>query len=301
MKMAAEIITQDMQDVARTSREESYWGRARRRFARNKLAMVSLVVLLVMHGAVIILPYFLRYDPDTINLFGRFLRPGANGHLLGTDEMGRDVFARLVYGGRVSLGIGLSAMLGSVVIGTILGALAGFWGGWVDTVIMRITDAMLSFPVFFILLTLLTILGTSIKMIVLVIALTSWMNVARIVRGEVLRAKTSQYVEAAIALGNSGWAVLFRHILPQSISSIIVAATLGVAYSILTESSLSYLGLGVKPPTASWGNMLSGARSYIWSAPHLVWYPGLLIFITVLLYNALGDGLRDALDTSGRG
>jgi peptide/nickel transport system permease protein len=137
------------------NREESYWGRARRRFCKNKLAMLSFVVLLVMHGAVIVLPYILRHDPDTINLFGRFLPPGANGHLLGTDEMGRDVFARLVYGGRVSLGIGLSAMLGSIVIGTLLGALAGFWGGWVDAVIMRLTDAMLSFPVFFILLTLL--------------------------------------------------------------------------------------------------------------------------------------------------
>ena len=295
--MSAEITTQ----AEAQGREESYWGRARRRFFKNRLAVIALIVLIVMHGAVIILPHFLKHDPDTINLFGRFLPPGSKGHLLGTDEMGRDVFARLIHGGRVSLGIGFSAMLGSIIIGTMLGALAGFWGGWVDMIIMRVTDAMLSFPVFFILLTLLTILGTSIRTIVLVIALTSWMNVARIVRGEVLRAKASQYVEAAIALGNSNWSVLFRHILPQSMSSIIVSATLGVAYSILTESSLSYLGLGVKPPTASWGNMLSGARSYIWSAPKLVMYPGLLIFATVLLYNALGDGLRDALDTSARG
>jgi len=279
-------------------RSESNWARAWRRFRRNRLALFSLIALLAMHVAVIFLPSFLKHDPNTISLFDRFLPPGAKGHILGTDEMGRDVLARLVYGGRVSLGIGFSAMLGSIIIGTICGAVAGFWGGWVDVVIMRITDAMLSFPVFFILLTLLTILGTSIQMIVLVIALTSWMNVARIVRGEVLRAKSSQYVEAAIAVGNSNLAILARHILPQCIPSIIVAATLGVAYSILTESSLSYLGLGVKPPTPSWGNMLSSARSYIWSAPHLVMYPGLLIFVTVLLYNALGDGLRDALDVA---
>lgn len=280
--------------------EESYWQRAWKRFRNNKLALISLAILIIMHAAVLLLPLYMDFDPNKIDLFHRFAAPGVNGHLLGTDEMGRDVLARLVYGGRVSLGIGLSSMLGAIFFGTILGALAGFWGGWVDALIMRITDAMLSFPVFFILLTLLTVLGTSIQMIVLVIALTSWMNVARIVRGEVLQAKSSQYVEAAIALGNSHWAILFKHILPQSMSSIIVAATLGVAYSILTESALSYLGLGVRPPTPSWGNMLSGARSYIWTAPHLVMYPGLMIFITVLLYNALGDGLRDALDPSSR-
>jgi peptide/nickel transport system permease protein len=215
--------------------------------------------------------------------------------------MGRDLLARLLYGGRVSLGIGLSAMLGAIMLGTFLGAVAGFWGGALDAVIMRVTDAMLSFPLFFFLLTVLSLIGSSIPNLIIVIALTSWMNVARLVRAEVLKVKVQQFVEAARAVGNTNWRILLRHILPHTVPSIIVAATLGVANAILTESALSYLGLGVKPPDPSWGNMLSSARSYIWNASHLVLYPGLAIFGTVLLFNAMGDGLRDALDPTASG
>lgn len=280
---------------AASSAERGFWSRSWKRFARNRLALAALAVLILLHVAVILAPVLSPSSPNTVSLVARFAPP-SDTHPLGTDEMGRDLLARLLYGGRISLGIGFAAMLGAMILGTALGAISGYWGGAIDAIIMRITDAMLSFPLFFFLLTVLALIGSSITNVILVIALTSWMNVARIVRSEVLKVKTLQFVEAARAIGSRSWRILFRHVLPHTIPSVIVAATLGVANAILTESALSYLGLGVKPPDPSWGNMLSTARSYIWNAPHLVLYPGLAIFVTVLLYNALGDGLRDALD-----
>jgi peptide/nickel transport system permease protein len=187
-------------------------------------------------------------------------------------------------------------MAGAMVIGSLLGALAGFLGGWADTVIGRLIDGMLSIPLFFFLLTTLALFGSTLPNLVLVIALTSWMQVARIVRGEITANRELQYVEAATALGASRMRILFRHVLPQSTPSIIVAATLGVAHAIITESALSYLGFGVRPPTPSWGNMLADARAFIWEAPHLTVYPGALIFLSVLAFNAAGDALRDATD-----
>jgi peptide/nickel transport system permease protein len=187
-------------------------------------------------------------------------------------------------------------MLAAILIGSLLGALAGFFGGWVDTVISRLIDGMLSIPMFFFLLTALSVFGSSLPVLVLAIALTNWMQVARIVRGEVLANSEKQYVESATALGLTRIKTLFQHVLPQSAPSIIVAATLGVAYAILTESALSYLGIGVRPPTPSWGNMLADARGYIWQAPLLTVWPGIFIFISVLSFNTLGDALRDATD-----
>lgn len=282
-------------DNAEAAAEQQPSRRALRRFLRNRMAVAALVVLILLHAAVAAAPLLTPHSPEALNLLKR-LRPPSADHLLGTDEMGRDILARLLYGGRVSLGIGLAAMGGAVALGTMLGSAAGFRGGWVDAIIMRITDAMMSFPLFFFLLTVLALLGSSIANIVAVIALTSWMNVARIVRAEVLRIKQMQFVEAARALGSSPLRVLFRHVLPHCLSSVVVSATLGVGSAILTESALSYLGLGVTPPAPSWGNMLNSGRSHIWTAPHLVLFPGAMIFITVLAYNALGDGLRDALD-----
>jgi peptide/nickel transport system permease protein len=218
-------------------------------------------------------------------------------HPLGTDENGRDVLSRLMYGGRVSLGVGFVSVLVAIAIGTAVGGIAGYFGGTIDTVLMRIADGMLSIPLFFFMLTALALLGSSLPNLILAIALTSWMAAARVVRGEVLSCKVLEYVEAAHALGGSHIRILYHHIVPQALPSVIVAATLGVAYAILTESALSYLGLGVRPPTPSWGNMLSGARSYLWTAPHLAMFPGLLILLTVLAYNSLGDGLRDALSS----
>ncbi len=273
----------------------SHRRRAWQRLRRNRIALVSLGVLVVIHVVALAAPLVAPKDPNQIMPMRRFQSPSAE-YWLGTDENGRDLASRLVYGSRVSLLVGLSAMAFSIVLGTLIGLFAGFAGGIMDAILMRITDGMLSIPLFFFIITALAVLGAEIYKIVIVIGLTSWMTVARIVRGEVLRSKQLMFVEAARSLGASSPRILFRHVLPLSFPSIIVAATLGVAYAILLESSLSYLGLGVQPPTPSWGNMLSNARTYMWSQPWLTFYPGILIFLTVLLYNWLGDGLRDALD-----
>ncbi|MGQ0551063.1 MAG: ABC transporter permease [Armatimonadota bacterium] len=270
-------------------------GRIFTRFRRNRLAVAALAVLAIIHLAVIMAPWIAPHDPDLVVLAKRLTPPSAT-HWLGTDEYGRDVLARLLFGGQVSLAVGLSSMLASMVFGVIIGATAGYAGGLTDVVLMRITDGMLSVPLFFIALMALALLGATITNLVLVIALSSWMTVARVVRAEVLRTRELEFVLAARAVGCSPLRILAKHIVPQSIPSITVAATLGVAFAVLLESSLSFLGLGVQPPAASWGNMLSGARGYLRTVPGLAVYPGALIFITVLCYNWFGDGLRDAID-----
>jgi peptide/nickel transport system permease protein len=271
-------------------------GRKRwRTFARNKLAVASLAFLIVVHLAALLAPFITPYQPQRTAPTNS-LQPPSPAHMLGTDEVGRDVFTRLLYGGRVSLLVGIAAVAVSVVVGTLAGALSGFFRGWVDSVLMRFTDAMLVIPTFFLLLLVLTIFGGSLLTIILVIGLTSWMTIARLVRGEILRFNDAEFVVAARATGAGSWRILFVHVLPQAISAIIVAATLGVAYAILTESALSYLGLGVQPPTATWGNMLQNAQQNMFNAPLLSVYPGILISLTVLAYSFFGDGLRDALD-----
>lgn len=265
------------------------------RFRRNRLAVASLAVLAAIHLVVVLAPWIVSHNPDTVALAQRLIAPGA-AHWLGTDEYGRDVFTRLLFGGRVSLAVGVSSMVASMVLGVVVGAVAGYTGGLADVVLMRITDGMLSVPLFFVALMALAMLGATMVNLVLVIALTSWMTVARVVRAEVLRTRELEFVLAARAVGCNALRILARHVVPQSIPSITVAATLGVAYAILLESSLSFLGLGVQPPAASWGNMLSGARAYLRTVPGLAVFPGVMIFITVLCYNWFGDGLRDAID-----
>jgi peptide/nickel transport system permease protein len=270
-------------------------GRSVTRFRRNRLASMALVVLVGVHAAAALAPRVAPYNPDLVDLTLRF-RPPDRAHWLGTDEYGRDVFTRLLYGGRVSLAVALSSMVVSMVLGVTVGALAGYLGGFTDIVLMRVTDGMMAVPLFFIALMALALLGATILNLVTVIALSSWMTVARVVRAEVLRTRELEFVLAARALGCSGLRIVARHIVPQSIPSITVAATLGVAFVVLLESSLSFLGLGVQPPAASWGNMLSGARGYLRTVPNLAVFPGIMIFVTVLCYNWFGDGLRDAID-----
>jgi len=265
------------------------------RFRRNRLASMALVVLVGVHAAAALAPRVAPYNPDLVDLTLRFLPPD-RAHWLGTDEYGRDVLTRLLYGGRVSLAVALTSMVASMVLGVTVGALAGYLGGFTDIVLMRITDGMMAVPLFFIALMVLALLGATILNLVTVIALSSWMTVARVVRAEVLRTRELEFVLAARALGCSGLRIVARHIVPQSIPSITVAATLGVAFVVLLESSLSFLGLGVQPPAASWGNMLSGARGYLRTVPNLAVFPGIMIFVTVLCYNWFGDGLRDAID-----
>jgi peptide/nickel transport system permease protein len=270
-------------------------GQVLTRLRRNRLAVASLLLLGLLHLAAALAPWLAPHDPEAVALADR-LQPPSASHWLGTDEYGRDVLTRLLYGGRVSLAVGLASMLVSMVLGVAVGAAAGYAGGVTDVLLMRITDGMLSVPLFFIALMALALLGASMLNLVAVIALSSWMTVARVVRAEVLRTRELEFVQAARAIGCGGWRILARHIVPQSIPSITVAATLGVAYAILLETSLSFLGLGVQPPAASWGNMLSGARTYLRTVPGLAIFPGVLIFVTVLCYNWFGDGLRDAID-----
>ena len=221
-------------------------------------------------------------------------------HPLGTDELGRDVLSRLLHGSRVTLLVGTAAMLAALLVGVLVGAVAGWSGGWIDTILMRFTDAMLAIPAFFFILVVVAVAGPGIGTLILVIGALSWMPVARVVYGETLRWKTAEFVVAAESLGVGGARLLARHILPQAVPSLIVSATLGVAFAILTESALSYLGLGIQPPLPSWGNMLQRAQLYVFTAPALALYPGLAITIVVLAFNFLGDGLRDALDPRRR-
>jgi peptide/nickel transport system permease protein len=277
------------------------YGRSRfwKKFKRKRLAVLSLVIIALMYILSLSATVWVPLNPEEIDILKRFNGPSLD-HPFGTDEMGRDVFSRIVYGGRISLSVGTAAMILAITLGTLIGAVSGFWGGVVDAVLMRITESMLSIPVFFFVIVTLAILGSSLVNVILVISLTSWMATARIVRSEILRNKELDYVMAARAIGCSSVRVLFKHALPQVFPLIIVSGTLGVAYAILIESALSFLGLGVQPPIPSWGNMLTGAQSYLWNSPMLVVYPGALIFICVLMFNALGDGLRDALDPTIR-
>lgn len=270
------------------------------RFRRNRFAVVAASFLILIHVVTLAAPLIAPYTPERIDL-NNPLVSFSSEYFLGTDENGRDIFSRLLFGGRVSLIVGLAAVSIAILIGTPMGAVSGYAAGWSDSVIMRITDAFLAIPTFFLLLTVLTLFGTSLTNIVLVIGFTSWMSVARIVRGEVLRTKGEEFVTAARVSGASDNRIVIRHVLPQAVPSIIVAATLGVAFAILTESSLSFLGLGIQPPLPSWGNMLSSSQYYVWSAPRLAVYPGVLIVLTVLAYNTLGNALRDTLDPRLRG
>ena len=258
------------------------------------IAVLAIVVVLALIG-----PLVWTIAPEATNTAQTLLGP-TPAHPLGTDEIGRDVLSRLLHGSRVTLLVGVAAMLAAVAIGVAVGAVAGFNGGWIDALLMRFTDAMLAVPAFFFILVVITVLGTSVATLILVIGALSWMPVARVVYGETLRWKAADFVLAARSLGVPAPRLLIRHILPQGIPSLVVAATLGVAFAILTESALSYLGLGVQPPLPSWGNMLQRAQQYVFTAPTLALYPGLAITVVVLSFNFLGDGLRDALDPRRR-
>lgn len=279
--------------VARTP--ATGWRLGWRRFARNRGSLVAFVFLVGVHLSVVFGPLFVPYAPERTSPRNALLPPGPE-HLLGTDELGRDHLSRLLHGGRVTLAVGLFSMLVSLVVGTIVGAAAAFFRGWIDTLLMRFTDAMMAIPSFFLALVAITVLGNSPQMVVMVIGLTSWMVVSRVVYGEVLSYRQRDFVDAAEALGASRLRTIVRHVLPMTVPSLIVSATLGVAFAILIETAISYLGLGIQPPVASWGNMLQNAQQYIWLSPMLAVWPGVLTMLTVLAYNLVGDGLRDALD-----
>jgi len=266
-----------------------------RRLAANRFALAGAAVVCLLFLLSLLAPYLTPYEPDAIDAY-RVLTPPSYEHMLGTDELGRDVLTRLLYGARISLKVGFVAVGIAVAVGTLLGLVAGYYGGWIDMVLMRFVDIMLCFPTFFLILAVIAMLEPSIWYIMAVIGLTGWMGVARLVRAAVLSLREREFVMAARALGASDFRIIFRHILPNSLSPVLVSATLGVAGAILTESALSFLGIGVQPPTPSWGNILTSGKDYIEFAWWLSLFPGLSILITVLSYNLVGEGIRDALD-----
>lgn len=275
-----------------------------RRFVRHRMAVVGVVMVAVITLLIAAAPLTARYAPTDINLRARF-QPPSWEHWMGTDELGRDMWARVIYGGRVSLTVGLLAMGIAVALGAAIGLAAGFYGGWVDNALMRLTDVFLSLPRLLVLILLTTYLRAAdipglqpgtFGPIAFVIGLLSWMSVARLVRASTLELKERDFIAATRALGGSDWRIMLVHILPNVASPIIVAATLGLAGAIISESGLSYLGFGVQPPTPTWGNMLRNAQSQMLIAPWTAIFPGLMIFLVVIAINYLGDGLRDALD-----
>ena len=263
---------------------------------RRALLAASVVALLAL--AAIVGPLMYDTDPNVLDL-ARAAAPPGEGHPLGTDESGRDVLGRLLAGGRVSLAVGFAAVACSGLLGLSLGALAGLGGRRIDAFVMRLTDAMMSIPAMFLIITTLALFGTSVTGLVIAIGATSWMGLARLVRAELFSIREQAYVEAARALGARPLRLLARHALPHLLPSVLVNLTFGVGTAILMESALSFIGLGIQPPSASWGNMLTNAQSYLYASPWLAVYPGILILITVVAVNVLGDALRDATEPSG--
>lgn len=259
----------------------------------NPLILIGFTIIIGILLLALLAPALAPYDPDAIDVKSILLAPSTQ-HWMGTDGLGRDVFSRMLYGARISLLVGFVAVGISTIIGIILGALAGFYRGWVDTFIMRLVDVMLSIPTFFLILAVIAFLSPSIWNIMIVIGLTSWMGVTRLVRAEFLSLRNREFVLAAQTLGAKDARLIFKHLLPNSLTPIIVSSILGIASAVLLESGLSFLGLGVQAPQASWGNILTDGKEYIQFAWWLSLFPGLAILITVLGYNLLGDGLRDA-------
>jgi peptide/nickel transport system permease protein len=266
-----------------------------RRLLHNKLAVAGLVVVLLLFAVSIFAPAIAPYDPNAIDLKNILMPPG-RGHFLGTDQLGRDILSRMIWGARISLKVGFVAVGIATLIGTILGTISGYYGGIVDMLIMRAVDLMLCFPSFFLILTVIAVLEPSIWNIMAVIGFTSWMGVARLIRAEILTIREREFILAARSQGAGDLRIIIKHIIPNAMAPVLVSATLGVAGAILTESALSFLGIGVQPPTPSWGNMLTAGKDNLEYAWWLSLFPGVAILITVLGYNLLGEGIRDALD-----
>ena len=275
---------------------ESTWGQiVWQRFRKHRLAVTGLVIITVLYAIAVFAPWVAPYDPTDIDPDNRLEKPSA-AHPMGLDEVGRDVMSRVIWGARISMTIGFVAAGISLVLGVFLGAVAGYYGGKVDNVIMRVVDVLMSVPTFLLIIAIVAVVGPSITNVMIVIGLTYWSSYARVVRGTVLSLRSMDFVEAARACGNSSLRIILKHVLPNCFAPVIVMATLNVAGSILLETSLSFLGFGVQPPDPSWGNILTTGRQYMRHAPHIALFPGMAISITVLAFNLLGDGLRDALD-----
>ncbi len=294
-RAAVPIGPQPAADAGLTRKQRSLWGDALRRLRRNPGSMIGLALLLLIIAAALLAPVITRYDPVTIVSGERLLPPSAE-HWFGTDSFGRDIYTRIVYGGQISLRVGVVAVAIAALLGVTGGMLAGYFGGWTDSIIMRIADITLAFPGILLALVVIAILGPSLFNAMIAVGIAAAPTYARVARAMVMKVKTEAYIEAAICAGNPPRRVLLRHILPNVIGSLIVVATLGVAGAIIAGAALSFLGLGAKPPTPEWGLILSEGRSYLRHAWWITTFPGLAIMITVLSINLLGDGLRDALE-----
>ena len=276
---------------------KSPWRVAWRRFRANTLAVASIYLIAILYIAALLTPLLAPYDPSAIEnvLQTRYLSPSA-AHLFGTDEFGRDLFTRALYGARVSLSVGLLAMLLSKVIGTSYGAVAAYFGGIVDAILMRLVDVVIAFPTFYLMLMLVGVFEANILLIVLILALTSWPGTARYIRGEILSLKEQEFAESARAIGLPPRLVIIRHLIPSAMSPVLVSAALSVAGMIGAEAGLSFLGLGIRPPTPSWGNMVSGGQDALLVAWWVAFFPGALLALTLVSFSLLADGIRDALD-----
>ncbi len=277
-------------------RGHSWWEIGLRQFRLHRSAVLGLQLLLLLSLTTLLTPLLSSFDPNAIDpAAGRLLTPSLT-HPMGTDHLGRDVLSRVLYGGRISLSIGFLAILISVTLGVVVGATAGYVGGWVDGLLMRIVDLFLSFPRLILLMMIVAVFPPSVLLIVAILGLTGWMGVARLVRGQVLSLREREYILAARALGFRGRRIMARHILPNVLTPVIVAATLGIGNAILAEAALSFLGLGVAPPTASWGNVIRDGSRFMVDGWWITSFPGLAVVLTVMSFNLVGDGLRDALD-----
>lgn len=274
---------------------QGYWAIAWRRFKKHRAAMAGGIVILLFIAAAVFAAQLTSYEFDQIDLYNR-KAPPSRAHPMGTDELGHDVLTRILYAGRISLTVGFTAAFVSALFGMVVGGLSGYYGGWLDNALMRFTDIMFSLPDLPILIIIARYIGGRVDGIIFVISVFAWMGTARLVRGELLKLRTQDFAEAARATGASDTRILVRHLIPNSLAPVIVAATLTVGGAILSEAALSFLGIGIQPPTPSWGNMLQNAQDFIWTTPWLAVWPGAMIFLTVLCFNFLGDGLRDALD-----
>jgi peptide/nickel transport system permease protein len=286
-----------MADIPAPAPNRSYAQMIARRFVTHRLAVIGAAVVLLLCASALFAQFVAPHDPMKINTSQRFLPLFVSWtHPLGTDDLGRDTLSRLLYGGQVSLSVGIVAMLTTMVTGTLVGLAAGFYGGLVDNLLMRLVDTLLCFPQVFLLLVIAAFVPPTILSISLIIGLTSWMEVSRIVRAQVSSLKEMDFIQASRGFGASNWRIMLVELLPNIMAPVLVAATLKVATAVLMESYISFLGYGVQPPMASWGNMLTNAQGYFDTVPFLAILPGVLITFTVMSFNFLGDGLRDAID-----
>ncbi len=298
--MSASTTTEANAQLISETARRSEWSQAWRRFRANRIAVGGLVVILLLAVMAIFAPFISPYDP--IDEIFRGMRGGSPtlAHPFGYDHLGRDLLSRVIFGTRVALLVGLLATGIAVTLGVVIGAVAGYLGSWEDTLISRVIDTLMAFPIIALLVVLAAVLGPSLVTTVVVIGMTGWARFARVVRADIMSLKATDFVTAARAVGVRDWRIIWRHLLPNVMGPIIVLATLGIGGIIILESALSFLGLGIRPPNPSWGGTLADGRAFILRYPHIAFFPGLMIVITVLAFNFLGDGLRDALDPRER-